>query len=205
MSRLEAGSWAKPTYASIVAAQDLRRQLALGAPASSRPGDEVPHKTRSVHSWALPTSRLEAGAPSAIEDVGTRYASPTGRLEAGAPSAIEVVGTRYVSPTGRLEAGAPSAIEVVGTPYASPTSRLEAGAPSAISFVEKHRRAGRRLDALSFPKAGGGALSPPYGRSDASLQDFSGCTGSSVSRTNKPAASAARLVAQSIASQKERL
>ncbi len=41
--------------------------------------------------------------------------SPTGRLEAGAPSAIEVVGTRYASPTGRLEAGAPSVAVVVRT------------------------------------------------------------------------------------------
>ncbi len=63
------------------------------------------------------------------------YTSPTGRLEAGAPSAIEVVGTRYASPTGRLEAGAPSAIEVVGTHNASPTGRLEAGAPSTIEVV----------------------------------------------------------------------
>ncbi|MCP4680323.1 MAG: hypothetical protein GY854_33510 [Deltaproteobacteria bacterium] len=59
------------------------------------------------------TSRLEAGAPSAIEVVGTRYAPPASRLEAGAPSALEAVGTRYAWPTSRLEAGAPSAIEVV--------------------------------------------------------------------------------------------
>ena len=31
-------------------------------------------------------SRLEAGAPSAIEATPTRYALPTSRLEAGAPS-----------------------------------------------------------------------------------------------------------------------
>ena len=36
------------------------------------PGDEVPLKTRSVHAWAAPTSRLEAGAPSAIEGAGDR-------------------------------------------------------------------------------------------------------------------------------------
>ena len=29
-----------------------------------------------IHSWDSPTSRLEAGAPSAIEDAPTRYASP---------------------------------------------------------------------------------------------------------------------------------
>ncbi len=61
-----------------------------------------------VRSHALPTGRLEAGAPSTSEDVGTRYALPTGRLEAGAPSAIEDVGTHDAWPTGRLEAGAPS-------------------------------------------------------------------------------------------------
>ncbi|MCP4678562.1 MAG: hypothetical protein GY854_24235, partial [Deltaproteobacteria bacterium] len=42
-------------------------------------------------------SRLEAGAPSASEDVGTHYASPTSRLEAGAPSAFRGRG-RPVAP-----------------------------------------------------------------------------------------------------------
>ena len=41
--------------------------------------------------WTSPTSRLEAGAPSAIVVVDTRYASPTSRLEAGVPSAIYLV------------------------------------------------------------------------------------------------------------------
>jgi len=40
------------------------------------PGDEVPLKTRSVHAWAVPTSRLEAGAPSTIEVVPIRRKWP---------------------------------------------------------------------------------------------------------------------------------
>ena len=43
----------------------------------------LPHR---VIRGLSPTSRLEAGAPSAIEDAPTRYALPTSRLEAGAPS-----------------------------------------------------------------------------------------------------------------------
>ncbi len=41
----------------------------LAGPGGRRPPpvDEGPLKTRSVHAWAAPTSRLEAGAPSAIE------------------------------------------------------------------------------------------------------------------------------------------
>ncbi len=34
------------------------------------PGDEVPHETLSVHAWAAPTSRLEAGVPSAFRGRG---------------------------------------------------------------------------------------------------------------------------------------
>ncbi len=41
------------------------------------PGAEVPLKTRSVHAWAAPTSRLEAGAPSAFRG--------RGRLDLGRP------------------------------------------------------------------------------------------------------------------------
>ncbi len=45
--------------------------IVLGAPASSRPGgDEVPLKPRSVYAWAVPTSRLEAGASSAFRGRG---------------------------------------------------------------------------------------------------------------------------------------
>ena len=62
----------------------------LGAPASSRQGGE--------------------GTKSPLEQTSMRGLKPTSRLEAGAPSAIVVVGTRYASPTSRLEAGAPSAI-----------------------------------------------------------------------------------------------
>jgi len=61
------------------------------------PGEEVHLKMRSVHAWAAPASRLEAGAPSAGVDVATLYAAPASRLEAGAPSAFRGRG-RPVAP-----------------------------------------------------------------------------------------------------------
>jgi len=66
-------------------------------------GGEVPLTTRSVAAWASPTSRLEAGAPSAIVVVPTRFAVPTSRLEAGAPSAFRGRG-RPVAPGGEAVA-----------------------------------------------------------------------------------------------------
>ena len=43
-------------------------------------GDEVPLKTRSVHAWAAPTSRLEAGAPSAFRGHGRPVAPFSGQV-----------------------------------------------------------------------------------------------------------------------------
>ncbi len=81
-------------------------------------GCMVPIEPRS---FLKPTGRLEAGAPSASEDVGTRYVSPTSRLEAGAPSTSEDVGTRYAGLTGRQKPAREPGRSVEFLPSGTPT------------------------------------------------------------------------------------
>jgi len=50
-----------------------------------------------------------------------------GRISSASPSAIEVVGTRYASPTSRLEAGAPSASEGAGDRLRPSVTRFSSG------------------------------------------------------------------------------
>ena len=67
------------------------------------PGDEVPLKTRSVHAWAAPTSRLQASAPSSnsfVDELPHRLRRGLKPTRAGWKPALPARYARWRSPLG---------------------------------------------------------------------------------------------------------